>query len=338
MEIKVKELPYAKSFIEDLVLTHLKEDDNITPTRLNELYPAISVQTFSVTQKKLERKALVSSEIKTKFANVLSINDTEVDKDEVKKLIYKDLKLIPKELNKLYPNISTARFNGIRHYLPEIKVQRYKNKHSKNGKYFERDYDSKQKIRDLVAKRIFASGVFGVIPVLPHFDWLGEVAIDELTDKNYYLGIADDDLVVKGATIQKDLLGINGEMVLGDMFEVLKKYPSNSFAHIGMDFCGVLPTQIDCVKYAMENNLVQVGGYIFLTVKRIVRYCTNDNMKVYNMFRAMNTPDTNLVDSDYANGKFLEASLLDNYELTDADTIKYQTGSPMVFYAIKRVK
>ena len=211
-----------------------------------------------------------------------------------------------------------------------------KNKHLKNGKYFERDYDSKKNIRKEVAKRIFASGVFGLIPVLPHFDWLGEVAIDKLTDKNYYLGIADDDLVVKGATIQKELLGINGEMVLGDMFEVLKKYPSNSFAHIGMDFCGVLPTQIDCVKYAMENNLVQVGGYIFLTVKRIVRYCTNDNMKVYNMFRAMNTPDTNLVDSDYANGKFLEANLLDNYELVDTE--KYQTGSPMVFYAIKRIK
>jgi hypothetical protein len=338
METKVKELPYAKSFIQDLVLTHLKEDDNITPTRLNELYPAISIQTFSVIQKQLERKALVSSEMVKKIDKAFTINDTEVPADEVKKLIYKDLKLMPKQLNILYPNISTARFNAIRHYLPEIKVQRYKNKHSKNGRYFERDYESKQNIRNEVAKRIFASGVFGVIPVLPHFDWLGEVAINKLTDKNYYLGIADDDLVVKGATIQKDLLGINGEMVLGDMFEVLKKYPSNSFAHIGMDFCGVLPTQIDCVKYAMENNLVQVGGYIFLTVKRIVRYCTNDNMKVYNMFRAMNTPDTNLVDSDYANGKFLEASLLDNYELTDADTIKYQTGSPMVFYAIKRVK
>jgi hypothetical protein len=220
--------------------------------------------------------------------------------------------------------------------LPEIQLEQCKKKHSKNGKYFERDYESKQNIRNEIAKRIFASGVFGVIPVLPHFDWLGEIAINELTDKNYYLGIADDELVVKGATIKKELLGINGEMVLGDMFEVLKKYPSNSFAHIGMDFCGVLPTQIDCVKYAMENNLVQVNGYIFLTVKRIVRLCKNGYMKEYNTYRAMNIPDTNLKDSDYANGEFLKVNLLDNYELVD--TIKYQTRSPMTFYAIKRVK
>ena len=323
---------YPTSYVTSVIL----KNKELSVNELHELHPTISTKQFGAIRKRLVRQGLVLEVIMKKFDNVLSINNTEVPTDEVKKLIYKDFKLMPKQLNMLYPNISTARFNAIRHYLPEIKVQRYKNKHSKNGRYFERDYDSKKNIRKEVAKRIFASGVFGLIPVLPHFDWLGEVAINELTDKNYYLGIADDELVVKGATIQKDLLGINGEMVLGDMFEVLKKYPSNSFAHIGMDFCGVLPTQIDCVKYAMENNLVQVNGYIFLTVKRIVRVCKNGYMKEYNTYRAMNTPDTNLKDSDYANGEFLKDNLLDNYELVD--TIKYQTGSPMTFYAIKRIK
>ena len=324
-------LNYPTSFVTSVIL----KNKNVSANELNNLYPAISVSNFKTNRKRLVRLGLVSID-EEKIQKVYTLNNTEVPTDEVKKLIYKDLKLMPKQLNILYPNISTARFNAIRHYLPEIKVKRYKNKHSKNGRYFERDYDSKKNIRKEVAKRIFASGVFGLIPVLPHFDWLGEVAINELTDKNYYLGIADDELVVKGATIQKDLLGINGEMVLGDMFEVLKKYPSNSFAHIGMDFCGVLPTQIDCVKYAMENNLVQVNGYIFLTVKRIVRVCKNGYMREYNIHRAMNTPDTNLKDSDYANGEFLKDNLLDNYELVD--TIKYQTGSPMNFYAIKRIK
>jgi hypothetical protein len=326
-------LVYPTSFVTSVIL----KNKDVSANELNNLYPDISVSNFKNNQKRLVRLGLVSSSIvEKKIEKVYTVNNTEVPSDEVKKLIYKDLKLTPKELNKLYPHISTFRFNGVRHYLPEIKLQRYKNKHSKNGKYFERDYESKQNIRNEIAKRIFASGVFGVIPVLPHFDWLGEIAINELTDKNYYLGIADDELVVKGATIKKELLGINGEMVFGDMFEVLKKYPSNSFAHIGMDFCGVLPTQIDCVKYAMENNLVQVNGYIFLTVKRVVRLCKNGYMKEYNTYRAMNTPDTNLKDSDYANGEFLKVNLLDNYELVD--TIKYETGSLMTFYVIKRVK
>lgn len=323
---------YPTSYVTSLIL----KDKELSVNELHDLHPTISRKQFGAIRKRLVRQGLVLEVTMKKLDKAYTINNTEVPKDEVKKLIYKDLKLMPKQLNILYPNISTARFNAIRHYLPEIKIQRYKNKHSKNGKYFERDYESKQNIRNEVAKRIFASGVFGVIPVLPHFDWLGEVAINKLTDKNYYLGIADDDLVVKGATIKKDLLGINGEMVLGDMFEVLKKYPTNSFAHINMDFCGCLPTQIDCVKYAMENNLVQVGGYIFLTIKRIVRLCKNGYMKEYNTYRAMNTPDTKLVNSDYANGKFLETNLLDNYELVD--TIKYQTKSLMSFYVIKRIK
>lgn len=326
-------LVYPTSFVTSVIL----KNKDVSANELNNLYPDISVSNFKNNQKRLVRLGLVSSSIvEKKIEKVYTVNNTEVPRDEVKKLIYKDLKLTPKELNKLYPHISTFRFNGVRHYLPEIQLEQCKKKHSKNGKYFERDYESKQNIRNEIAKRIFASGVFGVIPVLPHFDWLGEIAINELTDKNYYLGIADDELVVKGATIKKELLGINGEMVLGDMFEVLKKYPSNSFAHIGMDFCGVLPTQIDCVKYAMENNLVQVNGYIFLTVKRIVRLCKNGYMKEYNTYRAMNTPDTNLKDSDYANGEFLKVNLLDNYELVD--TIKYETGSLMTFYVIKRVK
>jgi hypothetical protein len=326
-------LVYPTSFVTSVIL----KNKDVSANELNNLYPDISVSNFKNNQKRLVRLGLVSSSIvEKKIEKVYTVNNTEVPSDEVKKLIYKDLKLTPKELNKLYPHISTFRFNGVRHYLPEIQLEQCKKKHSKNGKYFERDYESKQNIRNEIAKRIFASGVFGVIPVLPHFDWLGEIAINELTDKNYYLGIADDELVVKGATIKKELLGINGEMVFGDMFEVLKKYPSNSFAHIGMDFCGVLPTQIDCVKYAMENNLVQVNGYIFLTVKRVVRLCKNGYMKEYNTYRAMNTPDTNLKDSDYANGEFLKVNLLDNYELVD--TIKYETGSLMTFYVIKRVK
>jgi hypothetical protein len=326
-------LVYPTSFVTSVIL----KNKDVSANELNNLYPDISVSNFKNNQKRLVRLGLVSSSIvEKKIEKVYTVNNTEVPRDEVKKLIYKDLKLTPKELNKLYPHISTFRFNGVRHYLPEIQLEQCKKKHSKNGKYFERDYESKQNIRNEIAKRIFASGVFGVIPVLPHFDWLGEIAINELTDKNYYLGIADDELVVKGATIKKELLGINGEMVFGDMFEVLKKYPSNSFAHIGMDFCGVLPTQIDCVKYAMENNLVQVNGYIFLTVKRVVRLCKNGYMKEYNTYRAMNTPDTNLKDSDYANGEFLKVNLLDNYELVD--TIKYETGSLMTFYVIKRVK
>ena len=281
--------------------------------------------------------------------------NAEITDAEIRKVILENKEVMPKLLQMIYfPTVSWQRVAGLRKSIPIIKAEhRIKNLKDelenckkihlqkllkKNSGYNEKDYESKDNIRKKIADYIFKSGIYGNIMGLPHFDWKSELAIIELVEGNFYTGVANDSNIHRGASIQKELLTINGEMLFGDMFEILKTYPTNHFAHINMDFCGVLPTEIDCVVYAMQNNLVQVGGYIFLTIKRIVRFCKNDNMKEFNMFRAMNTPNTNLVDSDFANGEFLKSKLLDNYELADGDTIKYQTGSPMTFYAIKRIK
>lgn len=66
MEANIMEVPYTKSFIQDLVLKHRAEDINITPTKLNELYPAIDKQTFSGNYVALKRRNWVKGEVVNK--------------------------------------------------------------------------------------------------------------------------------------------------------------------------------------------------------------------------------------------------------------------------------
>jgi hypothetical protein len=326
---------YPTSYVTSLIL----KNKELTVKELNDLHPTISTKQFGAIRKRLVRQGLVSEVIEKKIDNVYTINDTEVPKDEVKKLIYKDIKLMPKQLNMLYPNISTGTFVGVRHHLPEIRLERHKKNHlKKNIKYIEKNFESKEEIRNLVAKLVAESGVYGLIPVLPHFDWLGEVAIDTLCKRNYYLGIANDIDVFKGASIQIGLLGINGTMVLGDMHTVLRKYQSNSFAHIGMDFCGVLPKEIITLEYAMKNDLVQVGGYMFLTVSRTVRKIVNGYGDEFMTYVNMNTPDTKMTNSEFANDKMIKARFINNDKYALVKEIPYDTDSQMMFYAIKRLK
>ncbi len=69
MEAKTMEVPYTKSFIQDLVLKHRAEDITITPTKLNELYPAIDKQTFSGNYVALKRRNWVKGEVVNKVNN-----------------------------------------------------------------------------------------------------------------------------------------------------------------------------------------------------------------------------------------------------------------------------
>lgn len=85
MEAQIMSLPYSKSFIQDLVLKHRAEDETITPTRLNELYPAIDKQTFSGNYVALKRRNWVKGDVVEKKTNALKrLNKAMLEFDEDK--------------------------------------------------------------------------------------------------------------------------------------------------------------------------------------------------------------------------------------------------------------
>ena len=343
-------LNYSTGFVSSLIL----RNKELNSFELNEVYPAISVNQFGVNRGKLQKKGLVNLiEVTRKVRKKLnfSLLDNDVTNEEVEALIKLNATLMPKQLSEKYPHITWQKFNAVRYWL---NVDDYAIKRMVKGKekrieeirqivdkkpnaYRQKNEGKKDFVRNEVAKLIYDSGIYGVIPCLPHIDCFGEVAINKLTHQNTYVGIGNDELVVEAMTLKKELLGLSMETYYGTMLSYLEQFNSTSFAHIGMDFCGVMPIQIYSVVYAIENDLVPIGGYLFLTFQRIVRKVKKGYYaELWNFFKNSKPSHLDMSKSDFANHMLLNMVIGDKYERVKE--IRYQSGVPMIFYAIKRIK
>ena len=341
-------LNYSTGFVSSLIL----RNQELNAYELNVTYPAISIIQFGINRGKLQKNGLVSPiEVVRRTPKKINLGYTLLDNNvtnaEVEGLIKLNSTLMPKQLSEKYPHITWQKFNAVRYWL-NVDVYDTKRKEKrieeirqivdrKPNAYRQKNEGKKDYIRNEVAKLIYDSGIYGVIPCLPHIDCFGEVAINKLTDKNTYVGIGNDELVVEAMTLKKELLGLSMETYYGDMLSYLQQFNSTSFAHIGMDFCGVMPIQIYSVVYAIENDLVPIGGYLFLTFQRIVRIAKKGYYaELWNMFKELKPSYLDMSKSDFANYMLLNMVIGDKYELVKEE--KYQSGVPMIFYAIKRIK
>ena len=341
-------LNYSTGFVSSLIL----RNQELNAYELNETYPAISIIQFGINRGKLQKNGLVSPiEVVRRTPKKINLGYTLLDNNvtnaEVEGLIKLNSTLMPKQLSEKYPHITWQKFNAVRYWL-NVDVYDTKRKEKrieeirqivdrKPNAYRQKNEGKKDYIRNVVAQLIYESGIYGVIPCLPHIDCFGEVAINKLTDKNTYVGIGNDELVVEAMTLKKELLGLSMETYYGDMLSYLQQFNSTSFAHIGMDFCGVMPIQIYSVVYAIENDLVPIGGYLFLTFQRIVRIAKKGYYaELWNMFKELKPSYLDMSKSDFANYMLLNMVIGDKYELVKEE--KYQSGVPMIFYAIKRIK
>jgi hypothetical protein len=350
MDTTFSTLNYSTGFVSSLIL----RNQELTPYELNEIYEVISVNRFGINRSKLQKNGLVSPiEVTKKVRKKLnfSLLDNDVTNEEVEALIKLNATLMPKQLSEKYPHITWQKFNAVRYWLNRdyYAIKRMvKSKENrieeirqivdrKPNAYKQKNEGKKQEIRNIVAQLIYESGIYGVIPCLPHIDCLGEVVINKLTDKNTYVGIGNKELVVEAMGLKKELLDLPMECFYGDMFDFLSQYKNTSFAHIIMDFCGVMPIQMKSVAYAIEHDLVPIGGYLFLTFERIVRKAKNGYYaELWNFFKNSKPSYLDMTDSDFANGMLLTFVMGDKYKLIKKE--KYQSGVPMIFYAIKRIK
>jgi hypothetical protein len=272
--------------------------------------------------------------------------DNEITKEYVRSLVIKHSDLTPLELNALYPNISTPTFNA-HHYWVNFEFHKANrvNKRiaeihtlasKKNNSYEDKNHIEKENNRIEMAKMVNESGVYGLIPSLSHIDCLVERKLQRLTDKNTFLNIDRNELIVEGAHLTMQKYNLKGNVVCGDMLDVFKKYNENDFAHIFMDFCGSLPIEGVVLDYAIKNNLVVINGYIFLTICNAVRKVVNGFAREYNAFASLHTSDMKCSKTEFANKMLLRYLIGDKFEIVLEKS--YQTDSPMLFCVIKRVK
>ena len=270
----------------------------------------------------------------------------EPTKEQIIELIKLHPDLKPKQLNQLYPYISTAKFVANHYWLNHKSYEKKRLDklvsvysdlvNSMDGGYEDKGYNVKDLVRDKVAGYIFRSGIYGLIGTLPHIKCLTEQKIYDLTQEVTFLGIDKDPYVVKGMDCQRKALELPMKCVVGEVLDVICSYSENSFGHLFLDYCGAMPTQCKSLVYAIENNLVKKNGYIFLTFQRAVRLCKGKYFDIWESYSKSLPMGYTGSKSDYANDKLLEFIIGDKFTLVEK--FSYQTGSPMVFYAIKRIK
>ena len=326
-----------------VVTSILLKNTNKTNIELNGLFPDVSVKTFSANRIQLEKKGLLLKLTSNKLDKINKIVNTSNDnnKQEAIKIIKDNLTLSSKELHKLFPHISHQQFTWARWDLfPNEREEKIlKNSLKANDKkatsFKDRGFEHKNKVRETVSN--YLKNLNGNVMALPHINCLCIQAINKVNPNLSYVGVDDDKEVIKGMRATKKLLNLNLDIKFGELNNVIRNYGKDSFIAMNLDYCGTMPIQATSFKYAIDNDLIQVGGFLFLTFQKSVRNVKNGYGGLFNELAKINNREiTGLCDSEYANDELLKILKTDKFEIVKK--LPYQSKVPMIFYALQRIK
>lgn len=192
--------------------------------------------------------------------------------------------------------------------------------------------------REKMANIIIKSGVQGIVPTLPNTNWAIELMIEKSVKGNSFLGVERNPLTFKKMRTNLKQLRKNnelsGETHLGNIAEVIFGKNENSYAHLILDYCGNLVTIRKELEYAIQNNVVAVGGVMAVTFAKPIRGIDAESLKLLDLAVENNT------DSRCASDKAIEAYF---YKITGfthkvVEFFHYRDTSPMTLVLIKRIK
>lgn len=107
----------------------------------------------------------------------------------------------------------------------------------------------------------------GTIVTLPNTRWaIEELIINKVSNRFKFLGVE-----CHGPTFDKmvDTMRLNKwrfDTYYGKLAEIVLNSKENSFSHVIADYCGQLHKQAKELRYALENNIVEVDGTISITL------------------------------------------------------------------------
>lgn len=188
-------------------------------------------------------------------------------------------------------------------------------------------------------KYIIESGLSGNLISLMNTEISGEKEILNALPNMKIIGVECDKPTLNNlrTIIRKAKLPI--EAKFGFVHEFMYGVESDTYAHMILDYCGCLSTKTKELEYTINSNLVQVGGYIALTIKREIRQTNSDNAK-----RLSSLTDTisnvgiydNVTNSEKLNEIYIQKLLGFNYHLVES--FNYRDTSNMALFIIKRIK
>jgi hypothetical protein len=213
-------------------------------------------------------------------------------------------------------------------------------KEKKDNSYTNHNGANKEIARVKMANYVTDSGVIGCIPTLPNTDWVIEQKIAKVLPEVDFIGAECEPNTFDTMKLNLKKLTLNAKTHFGKIGELIYGKIENTYAHLILDYCGMLPTFSKEIEYAINNDVIKVGGIIAITFGKPLRGSDNQSEKIKGL-APINNEDTRCM-SDRAVESYFAKITGWNYEVKEifyyTDKKDKGKGYPMILAIIKRIK
>jgi hypothetical protein len=203
--------------------------------------------------------------------------------------------------------------------------------------YHNKDGVNKKAARKLMVKYILSSKVDGLVPTLPHIECAIETKLLSKNKNLSFIGVERELATYEEMkkTIKSNKLPI--EPFFGDMGTQLYGKFENTYAHLILDYCGMLPTFAKELEYSVRNNIVKVNGIIAMTFAKPIR----GNGQMFDYVKSLGmTISNNEADNRCMSDKATEAyfNKITGFNYTFVEMFNYMDTYPMTLVILRRDK
>jgi hypothetical protein len=199
----------------------------------------------------------------------------------------------------------------------------------------------KEMARNKMAKYIVDSDVVGLVPTLPHIACTIEKKI-LLEEPNYtFLGVECDKPTYNALrkTVRTEKLPITTHY--GKISNVIYGEIEGVYAHLILDYCGMLPTFSKELEYAINNKIVKRGGIIAMTFAKPIRGTDSISKYIMDLGGTItNNPNDNRCASDKATEAYFNRIIGSEFDFVEifnyADDKGNGIGCPMTLIILRR--
>ena len=254
-------------------------------------------------------------------------------------------------------NISTPRVSCTRNWLvrkglvegttksaPKTRSERLNNAMGKLGKttntYVNHKGENKEVARVKMTNHVVNSGVVGLVPTLPNTDWIIEQKIANELPNMAFIGAEIDKPTYNKMRMKLRSTDLIATTHFGKIGELIYGKTENTYAHLILDYCGHLSTFSKEIEYAINNDVVKVGGIMAITFGKPLRGLDTQTAKIKGL-APINNGDTRCM-SDRGIENYFAKITGWNYEVKEifyySDKKESGKGYPMTLVIIQRIK
>lgn len=265
-------------------------------------------------------------------------NQAIVSAKEVKEFIVKN-RLTPLKLSKRLGITEDRAKNYLNQALKQIEFDEQLN--NSNNSYMNHEGKEKKKAVDMMVNAILKFPLpKGTIVSLPSFTCRIEKLIMaklKSLDKFRFIGYEYvlETFFELCKTISTEKLNISA--IFGSIGEAIMKGVENEFAHLILDYCGVLDTFAVEIEHVIKNNLLQVNGTMSVTLSKIG--IQNDKGIIGEIFKSMPKElfGDSLKQTELGVKLFFNKIINKNYEIEKFHNYQDKGKMAMMLIIVRRV-